>query len=195
MAFASPDRDAPIDVQQEELNPASDEPPLNMQLEAEGYSITPPPPMPQRKNLIRNEYTSTQAITVRLGSFIDLKDNGNSGKAMFGGSYLFEKIYSPKWELGADMISNAQGLIHLFRKTIFTERSSFRPYYKYGLSHLLIPKESLASIVNYKNYMISGGVGFEYLMVNPISVRLDFEAHTGVQFASSNFNLGFSFGW
>ncbi len=124
-----------------------------------------------------------KAITVRAGAvfgFEDSSDDEDLTNALLGFSFLLPRKRSPQVEVGADLSTVGHGHLTLMSRHIFNERSSFRPYYRYGLMHKLDPDNKFASFSDWENYLARFGFGFENSTRRARSWRIEVEVAAGM---------------
>lgn len=156
---------------------------------------------PQEHEAFDSENTQTsyypylQSMSPMIGVLFNANDITDGNAVLYRVVYLVPKVHSPQLEVGVDLVSDSTGFFHFAYRWISAERSPFRPYFKIGASHNLIPNEKLASFTNTNNYFVLSGIGLEDLLSPPMSVR--FEAHLliGIKSISIGLSFGYSWGW
>lgn len=152
---------------------------------------------PEQKNsdeIPERFYPYTQSGSPRAGILLEATDISSS-KAFFGLSYMLPSKQSPHWEVSFDMSTQSLAFLSVNRRTIFDERRSFRPYYKWGVANIINSEYKLASLVELKNYQLKMGLGIEDLLTPPMSVRLEAEVGVGLENIYLLISLGYSWGW
>jgi hypothetical protein len=201
LAFANPHTEAP-EIKDAKVEPSGPAPePYRNDL----MSVTPVGEPPQTmseysRSFSKSEYfyPYRQTLTPRVGLIFGLRDASDEDDIMnvlLGFNYLVKRDKSPQWEVGADLSLASAGHINIMKRRIYNERGSFRPYYKYGVSHKFITDEKFASISNWENYMARAGLGFEDILRPPRSLRLELEAAIGPEDIFIIFTYGYSYGW
>lgn len=125
-----------------------------------------------------------KAITLRIGAvfgFEDSSDDEDLTNAILGFSFLLPREKSPQIEVGADLSTVGHGHFTVMKRKIFSERSSFRPFYRYGLMHKLDPDDRFASFSDYENYLGRVGLGFEDSRRMARSTRIEVELAVGTK--------------
>jgi hypothetical protein len=143
-------------------------------------------------------YPYRQTLSPRVGTIFGLRDSSDEKDLMnllMGFNYLIPRHSSPQFEVGADLSLANHGHLNFMRRHIYNERGSFRPYYKYGVTHKIVAKEKFATFSNWDNYLARMGVGFEDIVRPPRSLRLELEAAVGAEDVFVVFTYGYSFGW
>ena len=149
------------------------------------------------KELKEYYYPYLHSISPRLGFILDAADLSKGGAipVILGFTYLSPNYRSPQWEVGADLLTTSIGQISAAKRWIVTPRSSFRPFYKLGMTHKVQPDEQLASFTNFKNYYIEGTVGIEDLLAPPMSIRMDLVLQVGTEDVWVGAIFGYSWAW
>lgn len=140
-------------------------------------------------------YPYTQAMSPMIGILLNAQDIGGATQVLYKIDYLIPKFRSPQLEIGVDLSSNSTGFFNIAYRWIHKERSYFRPYFKIGMSHNIIPDEKLASFTNSDNYYLLAGAGLEDLLSPPMSVRLEIHSIIGLRFIGLGLSFGYSWGW
>ncbi len=139
-------------------------------------------------------YPYLQSISPRVGLLVNSDDLKRS-ETVYSILYLLPKIESPQIEVGAEVIPNFEGFLHVSKRHIFKQRDYFRPFVKYGLNLSVVSKENLATFFNFKNYGLRVGMGLEDLLRPPMSLRIDIEALISAQSTALIVTFGYSWGW
>lgn len=168
--------------------------------EEEMHSLTvttPPPLVKSEKKFASSEnyfYPYQSSISPRFGVFFD-SQNLTSIQYIFGFNYLAESVTNRHWEFGADLYSNANGSLSGGYRWIFFPNDKFRPYAKAGGSLLMVPSDGLGNFISLSHYRVLGAVGFEDILRDPMSVRIDLEVAVGTQRSSVQLCVGYSWAW
>jgi len=167
-------------------------------LDEENISLSVPKP-PKTKKRRAVYYPFTQSISPRLGSLVKLDEFKQKPTGAFeyliGFNYLLYSIRSPHYEIGADLVSNAEGHLNIAKRWIIAERSGFRPFYKAGVLLRMVGNEGFATFANIKNYMACGSVGIEDYFKAPLSLRLELELAVGTERNYLLLVFGYSWAW
>lgn len=190
-AGANPQRSVPATTEAQP-NPWPDTQP------DENLSITDPPPVhgvPKASGA--RYYPYRQALTFRAGqaSQLDELNFRDMEDMVLGFQYLFPKFLSPKLEAGADLVNDGKGHIHAGARWIYFERSYFRPSYKLSLDHLADSEEKLATLTKIENYYLRISATLEYVIWNPLSLRLEPELLVNTEEPLLMITVGLSHGW
>jgi hypothetical protein len=169
----------------------------------DALSITPPKPDSFREysqQFSRSDYFHNyrKAITLRAGAvfgFEDSSDDEDLTNALFGFSFLVPRKRSPQLEVGADLSTVGHGHFTFMSRHIFNERSSFRPYYRYGVMHKLDPDDKFASFSDWENYLGRFGFGFENSTRRSRSWRIEVELAAGGKDILGFLTLGHVYSW
>ncbi|MCB0355743.1 MAG: hypothetical protein KDD40_01990 [Bdellovibrionales bacterium] len=167
-------------------------------LDDENLILTQPPIVNPRSTL-ENNYPYTQSFSPRIGTLVDVQniseELGNSFHMLYGITYMFPRNRSPQLEVGADIIKNHNGQFHASKRWIINERTSFRPFYKLGVTVAAIGREGLATFTNIDNYLARASVGFEDYYKRPMSFRWELELSLGLEDVFLYLNFGYSWGF
>jgi hypothetical protein len=139
-------------------------------------------------------YRFRRALTVRVGPNIDSDYNDGKADLAAGADFLFPAGLLANYEAGADWMSEGRGQVYLSRRYIFA-RSSFRPYATLGIGVRIVTAEQMVTFIRLTNYHLRGGVGFESLIDNNLSYRLDIHMGLGIESANGTMSLGLVWGW
>ncbi len=141
------------------------------------FDVAPPPPAPPRSARLEYFHKYRRGLSFMGGPVIDTKRIQNKESALMRGSirYLFKDRELRGFEAGADLDSDATGAIHLTRRWIYSQ-TRFRPYEKLGLAIRIDPDDQLGTFLRYQHYQLRAGAGFEALISDPASFRLELEA-------------------
>jgi hypothetical protein len=172
-------------------------------------SSTPSPEEVQRANQVRlreadplskvstaNDYffRYRRAITLRAGSFHRLNNLPEPG-GLISVLYWFPLKDLRGVELGADLVVHDQqesGTIHFASRHVYGN-DRFRGFYKFGGGIRIVPDEQLVTFLKLANWQMRLGTGFEYAVLDPVSIRLDVESAVSTQFISLMATLGLAF--
>ncbi len=152
------------------------------------------PSSKSKSSLDPDYYPFKQQFTLRIGRAAEISNLGFDDMVL-GFQYLFPKFLSPKIEAGADLREQGRGHLHLGLRTIFNERSYFRPSFKLGLDHQVKASDGLGSLTHYENYFVRLSGTLEYVAFNPYSLRLEAESLAGFKKTTLMLSLGLSRGW
>jgi hypothetical protein len=163
----------------------------------QSVDIAPAPPVPPSDEEPEIFYRYRNAITFHVGLVYDrvpIKDPDKPGVlSRFGTQYLFP-VGLQDYEAGADLFSDGTGLIQLHRRWIFT-KTRFRPYTKAGMGLRVQPSDQLATALKFENYQLRGAVGFEDLLNDPSSFRLELDGMLSTKTLQISVLLGGVWGW
>ncbi|MBX7231181.1 MAG: hypothetical protein K1X29_03750 [Bdellovibrionales bacterium] len=135
-----------------------------------------------------------QALALRMG-FLYSTEEENRWKSRLGFMYLWPKLASPQAELGADILPSIGGQIHFGVRTTFLEKTFFRPFVVWGLTHQVMAREGLATFVDIHNYFFRGVLGMEDRLRKKMSVRIELELLTGLGEQMVVLSFGYSWVW
>lgn len=161
---------------------------------AHDVKITEPPPNRVRVDTSRDYfYKYRQALSLHGGLISEVRDIASPTSAI-GFQYRFQFPENGRSEIGADLVTSGNGLVHA-SKFYFLEDSRFRFFYKYGLEVRVVPSEELVTFLKLANWRVRLASGFEWNTWQAIGIRLDLEAHVGVneQFISTLLGAAYSF--
>lgn len=155
--------------------------------------VTPAPETGRAKSepLDKGYFPYRQSFTLRAG----MVEDGDEQPYLLGFMYLIPNRRSPQLEAGADLLSDNRGHITAAVRWTINEFGYFRPFYKGGLTCEMEPKEQLAGLAKIENYLARAGVGLEYVLQRPISVRVEAEATAGTEETAVYFSAGCSWAW
>tara|TARA_Y100000817_G_scaffold279521_1_gene242944 strand:- start:500 stop:1123 length:624 start_codon:yes stop_codon:yes gene_type:complete len=162
-------------------------------LQNEDVSITPFKE-PPTEVVEREFYPYRQSLTPRIGFLVDSTELRRLRYSL-GVSYMFPSYDNPFIEAGVDVTSNSLGFVHVTRRHIFNQHHYFRPFYKYGIAHLVDPDKELGSFVSIENYYLRITGGIEDVLEKPKSIRLELELSLGTTNAYINLIVGWSYGF
>lgn len=199
-SWALPSTELSVEEQQKEYQQPIDTKDVNF--ENENLILSPKPLKPQIKprsksiGRLRKEYYHIyqSAVSFRVALGYEQVSGSFPSVQLAGFSYQFPSRYSPHWEAGMDFTKTSNSYLWTAKKWTANEKGSYRPFYKAGVLHSWKSNEKMASLTNYRNYALYGGVGFEDILVAPQSVRLEIEAGLGFGTALIMFSLGSSWG-
>lgn len=143
---------------------------------------------------IQNDYRFRQALTPVIG-LLTSTDTDHKFEYNIGFRYLWPRFYQPQAELGVELLSGFGGHALFGVKRTFFDRTLYRPFYLYGLSHEFVPQDKIATVTNYKNYFFRFSVGFEDTLQLPKSIRLELEARLGIERQMILLNFGYGWGF
>ena len=112
-----------------------------------------------------------------------------------GASYEYLTGDSKSWEAEAMWTTYSLGGLSAFRKRIFNEKGSFRPFYRWGLTYKVVPEENLASATNFENFLIRIGIGFADMIKPPKSMRFDVDVAVGSEDTWIMAFFAYEWGW
>ncbi len=188
-ALASPQSDSSLSTPPGAESMAPSAPPdENLSISEAPHVDGVPPVSPPRY------YPYRQALTFRGGLASDFPKTTFDDNVL-GFQYLFPKFLSPKIEAGADLHKEGNGHIHFGVRWIYSERSYFRPSGKISLDHMVESKENLATFAKPENYYARFSGTLEYVVYNPLSLRLEPELLLGFKDSILVVTLGLSHGW
>lgn len=145
-----------------------------------------------------NEYffPYRRSISPRVGSVFNTDEYADERRLLFlaGFQYLYQSKRLKNYEAGLDLISNGTGRAHFGRRWIHA-RTRFRPYSKAGAGFKLVPEDGLATVLKLENWNVRGAVGFERLLLAPLSLRCDLELVVGPSDLEMIAALGYSWAW
>ncbi len=162
----------------------------------ETVDIAEPPPPQKSPARIGYYYRYRQSLTLRLGGMFrrNLPEEQDETFSVIGLQFSLKTDHQSIYEIGADMLSGAQGAVHLARKWVYGD-SRFRPFTKIGLGLIVEPKNNLASVLKYEKLLLEGSWGFEHLFADPQSIRIELEAAAGRENLQGTLLLGYVWAW
>lgn len=130
------------------------------------------------------------------GTALDTKRIKNDESALMRGSlrYLFKDKELRGYEAGADLDSDGTGAILLTRRWIYSQ-TRFRPYEKLGLGIRIDPDDQLGTFLRYQHYQLRAGAGFEWLISDPASFRMELEGSASFHSLQAAITGGFVWAW
>lgn len=161
----------------------------------ETVDIAEPPKTGLRPTKSGYFYRYRQSFTMRTGGMYhwQMPDQSET-QTILGIQFSFMTESRSRYEIGADQISGGNGAIHLARKWVFDD-SKFRPFSKAGLGLIVEPQNNIASLLKHKNFLIEGSLGFEYLIFDPQSIRVEIEGGLGSETLQALLLLGYVWAW
>lgn len=108
--------------------------------------------------------------------------------------YLFQDQERHWYEVGADLLSDDSGSISFARRFI-TSQTAFRPYTKLGFAIRIDPNDQLAAFLRYRYYRIIAAAGFEQLIHDPMSLRLELQAGASLTSFEGSAVFGLVWSW
>jgi hypothetical protein len=141
---------------------------------------------------VPSEYREVQAIAVR-GGVVFIAETPTNPTSAIGVAYVLPRIFYPKWEIGADAVARSGGLIHLARKFMWFERTSYRPFLLLGPTLKLNPNQRLATLVDLNNYQLRLSLGFEDALNSRRSARFEVQLLAGAK--EQTLSLLFGHSW
>lgn len=141
-------------------------------------------------------YPYRRSVSPRLGTLFNSSEYADDKSILYlvGFQLLFQDQFRRSFEGGLDLVSNGTGRAH-FSHRWFHSRSRFRPFSKVGLGVKIIPKNGLATLVKFDNWQARGAIGFEHLLLAPLSFRCELEAAVGPRDFEAAIVAGYSWAW
>ena len=168
-------------------------------LDNQNLNVSKPSTKPSINSSQNYHYPFIQSVSPRIGTLIVTEtfseDIGNSFKMLYGFNYMLPQNISPQFEVGADIIKGFNGQIHAGKRWIINERTSFRPFYKLGVTVAAVGREGLATFANFENYMARASIGFEDYYKKPMSFRWELEVALGTENLFLYLTFGYSWGF
>ncbi len=161
--------------------PVEEQPPTQEQLErGASVDIAPEPPAsPGAARKIGYFHKYRHGLSGQINSVYDTREPADSGPLVRGSlNYLFNDDQLRSYEASVDLLSNGTGSLALARRWIFS-RTRFRPFTKAGFAVIIDPNDQLATLLKVEHYQARASLGFEMLVSNPISLRLELEGAVG----------------
>jgi hypothetical protein len=146
-------------------------------------------------------YSYRKSLAVFTGALIELNDQRDGEEyddilgAVLGISYLLPSDYSPHWEAEAVFAYLEEGHLSVMQRFTKNEKSALRWFYRYGVLVKIESEEQLASIANWENFLIRGGIGLESMSTRPGSHRYTLDIAAGTELTYLMFTYGYSWGW
>jgi hypothetical protein len=169
----------------------------------ENISISEPPPVAvsdsTSKSFRKSDYfyPYRKELDIHAGVVFGIEDSSDDEdlmNAIIGFGYMLPREVSPKWVLGADLSLVGHGHLWAQRRIVYREKSSFRPFYQYGLMHKVVPDEKFSSFSNWDNYLARAGIGFADILRPPRSVQLELNLAVGMKDVLVTFTYGYAWG-
>lgn len=189
LGYANPHTYAPLDDSKiDEETPEADK------IEVNDLSVTI-----LKKNKLSDKnktvefYPYLESISPKFGFLLNLKES--EFKLLLGVSYMFPRYKSPQIEVGADMISDSTGFFRGDFRQIYSPRSYFRPYYKYGLAINVDGDSGLGSIVTLNRYYAHVAAGIEDYLKDPASIRVETELFLSMEKLFWGTVISYSWAW
>jgi hypothetical protein len=192
--------------------PAPPQPDLDQPIEAETQSAEPdksktdtititPVPVPASESdggVVGSEYfyRYRNSMSPRVGMVFNSDEYTEDKRILFlvGFQFFYQTRSQKSYESGLDLVSNSTGRAHFQRRWIFS-RTRFRPYTKAGLGVKLVPRDGLATILKFTNFEARGAIGFERLLLAPLSLRMELELTAGPREFEAIASAGYSWAW
>jgi len=153
------------------------------------------PPKPGRKTKLGYFYHYRRSFTLRYGGmYRKILPHDDKTYANGGIQFGFMTESRSQYEIGADVVSGGNGMLHVARKWVFDD-SRLRRFTKAGLGFFIEPENNFASLMKYETLLIEGALGLEYLFVDPQSIRAEIEAGFGHKTLQAAFFLGYVWAW
>lgn len=145
-------------------------------------------------------YNHEESLALRLGLNYDFGNppdpEDEDPSAQFGFIYMFESKGSTHVEAGFDLFPKREEfLIHAGLKFIHMYTESFRPFYRLGAALKLDSGDKFNTPIKTENYFIFGGLGFEDVISDPLSFRVDLELFYSLDNILFLVQTGLSFGF
>jgi hypothetical protein len=158
--------------------------------------IAPAPPAPPLTDRLEYFHKYRRGLSALAGPVIDTKRIQNKESALMRGSirYLFKDRNLKTYEAGADLDSDGTGAILLTRRWIYSQ-TKFRPYEKLGLGIRIDPDDQLGTFLRYQHYQLRAGAGFEVLIADPASFRLELEGSASFHSLQAALTAGLVWAW
>jgi hypothetical protein len=137
-----------------------------------------------------------QALSPRLGTAwnSEAASDGESLLYLAGFQFRAQSRRLKNYEAGIDLISDSTGRLSVARHWFFS-RARFRPFAKAGGALKLVPREGLATVLKLENYFARGAIGFEQMLLTPLSFRMELEAAAGLEAFEVIVSAGYSWAW
>lgn len=153
------------------------------------------PPKPGPKPKVGYYYRYRRSFTLRYGGmYRKILPHDDKTYAVIGAQFNFMTENRSQYEIGADVVSGGNGMLHLAKKWVFDD-SRLRPFTKAGLGFFIEPENNFASLMKYETILIEGALGLEYLFTDPQSVRAEIEVGFGHETLQAAFMLGYVWAW
>lgn len=133
-----------------------------------------------------------QSLTPTFGALLNT-NNSSELDTYFGILYMAPSYNNPQLEIGISVTTSSLGILHINKKYIANPRQFFRPFGKWGVSHIMDSDKKLASFVNIENYFIQGTLGFEDMLSRPFSFRASIDAYLGLNVSYFGAGIGISY--
>ncbi|MCB0393878.1 MAG: hypothetical protein KDD25_04935 [Bdellovibrionales bacterium] len=142
-------------------------------------------------------YLHNESLGPRIGLIFDPAELSNQKLPdyLLGLNYMFASKTGTHWDLSVDVNSNASGHMIFSRRWVFYRLERFRPHTKTGLALLLSPVDGLGSFLRFTNYNFYASVGFEDLISDPMSMKLELELIAGSEQMAALLVFGYVWGW
>lgn len=142
-------------------------------------------------------YPYKRSISPRVGFVFDpdkLRDNKEL-VFLFGFVFLLPSESADHWELGFDVHTGGLGYLQFNRRWVASHTEKFRPFLRAGISSRMKGEQGFASIVNQENVQLRIGLGFEDLLINPLSAAVGMDLGIGSDQTFLAVLLGYSWAW
>jgi len=141
-------------------------------------------------------YPYQSSISPRIGGIYFSKPlTGGNIQSFLGFNYMFDSPTTRHMEMGADLISGALGIFHAAYRWMYSPNSANRKFVKAGISLIIEPSNELSNFLIPENYQVRVAAGMEWLLLMPMSLRLDLEMAFALSGLQGTLVMGYSWAW
>jgi len=150
----------------------------------------------QQHQASRYFYRYNRSFSPHVGYQKSFNPDGNENDVL-GFHYMFASGDSANhWELSLQLVTGGFGQFFACWKHVFNPTDRLRPFVRIGPGGHISPDQFLATFLYSKNWLATAGGGFEYVMKDPMSLRLELNAQSDLNVAASyNILAGWSWGF
>jgi hypothetical protein len=161
----------------------------------ETSDITQPPQKSSIDAATDYFYKYDRSISPQLG--YHRRIGGNEEYFSLSVDYMFPSLDPANhWEIHVAMLTGGFGLAWIQKKHTFNPTRRNRFFVSGGLGGKVIPDQLLGTFIYPKNWLMTGAGGFERVVADPMSVRIDVGLYTGMDFLINYYLLlGWSWGF
>lgn len=145
-------------------------------------------------------YKYDESLSLRLGGNHDFGDppdeEDDNTSAQFGFAYMFESQSKAHLEFAADLFPKREEFfLQLALKVVELSTEAFRPHYKIGGAIKFDSGDKFNTPLKTENYFGVLGVGFEDIIKDPLSLRIDMDLLMSSDNALFVLSAGISYGF
>lgn len=159
----------------------------------DNYTITAPKPVPSyEKPKPLFSYTADKSIFLHVSQFTFWRESATYRP--FGFTFSDYNRNMDSKEYGFDVKHNL-GRAFYGKKYFFNTTGAFRSYYKWDIGLNIDPDDGLANLVNFKKYMLGGGIGGEVSYSKSSGFRYEGKILFSRDDTILQFSLGYVYSW